>query len=113
MIYHFFLIKTRITAVSGTLIDCFGPFYESDDYNNKFQILRNMSRTCFYRLKYLSIIGNHKCGMMIYRPYHHALLCSAQLLFDFQFAFVFVKTIPRNSEQSNAVHIRKCTAEVL
>ena len=83
MIYHFFLIKTCITAVSGTLIDCFGPFYESDDYNNKFQILWNMSRTCFYRLKYLSIIGNHKCGMMIYRPYHHALLCSAQLLFDF------------------------------
>lgn len=34
MIYHFFLIKTRITAVSGTLIDCFGPFYESDNYNN-------------------------------------------------------------------------------
>ena len=34
MIYHFFLIKTRITAVNGTLIDCFGPFYESDNYNN-------------------------------------------------------------------------------
>lgn len=112
MIYHFFLIKTRITAVNGTLIDCFGPFYESDNYNNYLLILRNMNRTCFYRLKYLSIIGNHKCGMMIYRPYHHALLCSAQLLFDFQFSFIFVIRIPRNTEKSDTVHIAKRTVEI-